>query len=77
MTHPDGSEVVDVVSITEQEKIQVSKLMGTVTEQLKSLFGSSSAGKSALLAWLTSVEASSNVSSNEKEMSKKDAKQQH
>ena len=41
MTYPDGSEVVDVVSITEQEKIQVSKLMGSVTEQLESLFGSS------------------------------------
>jgi len=56
LTHPDGSEVVDVVSITEQEKVQISNVMGSVIEQLESMFGSSSAGKSALLAWLTSEE---------------------
>jgi ABC-type lipoprotein export system ATPase subunit len=54
LTHPDGSEDVDVVSITEQEKRQIAGVMNTVSEQLESIFGSSSAGKSALLAWLAS-----------------------
>jgi hypothetical protein len=58
LTHPDGSEVVDVVSITEQEKNQISKVVGSLTEQLESMFGSSSAGKSALLAWLISQDPS-------------------
>ena len=58
LTHPDGSEEVDVVSITKQEKTQVASVMSGVREKLESMFGSSSAGKSALLAWLTSEETS-------------------
>jgi len=73
LTHPDGSEVVDVVSITEQEKVQISKVMGSVTAQLDSMFGSSSAGKSALLAWLTSEETVSNKASIDKGKAKKNA----
>lgn len=73
LTHPDGSEKVDVVSITEQEKTQISKAMSTVTEQLESMFGSSSAGKSALLAWLTSGEAVGEKSATEKGKAKKNA----
>ena len=73
LTHPDGSEVVDVVSITEQEKIQISKVMGSVTEQIESMFGSSSAGKSALLAWLTSEETVSGKSATDKGEAKKNA----
>jgi hypothetical protein len=71
LTHPDGSEVVDVVSITEQEKNQISKVMGSVSKQIESMFGSSSAGKSALLAWLTSGETSSyNTATNEGKVKK-------
>ena len=73
LTHPDGSEEVDVVSITEQEKIQVSGVMNEVTEQLKSIFGSSSAGKSALLAWLTSVGIANDIPATEKGKGKKNA----
>lgn len=73
LTHPDGSEVVDVVSITVQEKVQISNVMGLVTEQLKSMFGSSSAGKSALLAWLTSEEDVSDKAVIENGKGKKNA----
>ena len=73
MTHPDGSEVVDVVSITEQEKVQISNVMGSVTEQLESMFGSSSAGKSALLAWLTSEETVNDNTATDKGKVKKNA----
>ena len=73
MTHPDGSEVVDVVSITEQEKVQISNVMGSVTEQLESMFGSSSAGKSALLAWLISEETVSDNTATDKGKVKKNA----
>lgn len=73
LTHPDGSEVVDVVSITEQEKNQISKVMVSVTEQIESMFGSSSAGKSALLAWLTSGETVSEVPTTKKGKAKKNA----
>ena len=73
LTHPDGSEEVDVVSITEQEKIQVSGVMNEVTEQLKSIFGSSSAGKSALLAWLTSVGTANDIPATEKGKGKRNA----
>lgn len=73
LTHPDGSEVVDVVSITELEKNQISKVMGSVTEQIESMFGSSSAGKSALLAWLTSGETVSDNAATIKGKAKKNA----
>jgi energy-coupling factor transporter ATP-binding protein EcfA2 len=73
LTHPDGSEVVDVVSITEQEKVQISNVMGSATEQLESMFGSSSAGKSALLAWLTSQESLSDKNETGKGKAKKNA----
>jgi hypothetical protein len=73
LTHPDGSEKVDVVSITEQEKVQISSAMSAVTEQLESMFGSSSAGKSALLAWLTSGEPAGDKSATEKGKAKKNA----
>ncbi len=73
LTHPDGSEVVDVVSITEQEKIQISNVMESATEQLESMFGSSSAGKSALLAWLTSQESLSDKNETGKGKVKKNA----
>lgn len=73
LTHPDGSEKVDVVSISEQEKIQITGVMNSVTEQLESMFGSSSAGKSALLAWLTSEEVVREKAANEKGKAKKNA----
>jgi hypothetical protein len=73
LTHPDGSEEVDVVSISEQEKIQISGLMGVATEQLESMFGSSSAGKSALLAWLISEETSNENEFTEKGKTNKNA----
>jgi len=73
LTHPDGSEKVDVVSITEQEKIQITCVMSSVTEQLESMFGSSSAGKSALLAWLTSEETVTEKVAIEKGKAKKNA----
>ena len=73
LTHPDGSEEVDVVSITEQEKIQVSSVMSGVKEQLESMFGSSSAGKSALLAWLTSEETANKKRTTQKGKAKKNA----
>jgi hypothetical protein len=57
LTHPDGSEVVDVVSITESEKEKINKLMESVTPNLEAHFGSSNATKSALLAWLTSQDS--------------------
>jgi hypothetical protein len=73
LTHPDGSEEVDVVSISEQEKIQISGVMGVATEQLETMFGSSSAGKSALLAWLISEETSNENEVTEKGKTKKNA----
>ena len=73
LTHPDGSEKVDVVSITEQEKVQISNVMDSVTEQLESMFGSSSAGKSALLAWLSSEATVSNNPATNKGKAKKNA----
>ena len=73
LTHSDGSEEVDVVSITEQEKIQVSAIMNGVKEQLESMFGSSSASKSALLAWLTSEETVSEKVITEQGEAKKNA----
>jgi hypothetical protein len=54
ITHQDGWEVVDLVSITEGEKEKINKLMESVTPKLEALFGSSNASKAALLAWLTS-----------------------
>jgi hypothetical protein len=73
LTHPDGSEEVDVVSITEQEKVQVSSVMSGVREQLELMFGSSSAGKSALLAWLTSEETAIEKPTTQKGKAKKNA----
>lgn len=73
LTHPDGSEEVDVVSITEQEKHQIAGVMSGVTEQLESMFGSSSAGKSALLAWLTTEETTNNNAKTDKGKAKKNA----
>jgi hypothetical protein len=73
LTHPDGSEEVDVVSITEQEKVQVSSVMSGVREQLELMFGSSSAGKSALLAWLTSEETANEKPTTQKGKAKKNA----
>ena len=73
LTHPDGSEEVDVVSITEQEKHQIAGVMSVVTEQLESMFGSSSAGKSALLAWLTTDETTKNNAKTDKGKAKKNA----
>jgi hypothetical protein len=73
LTHPDGSEEVDVVSITEQEKYQIAGVMSGVTEQLESMFGSSSAGKSALLAWLTTEETTNNNAKTDKGKAKKNA----
>jgi len=54
LTHPDGSEEVDVLSISEQEKLQISKLMSGTLASMESVFGSSAAAKSALMAWLAS-----------------------
>jgi hypothetical protein len=73
LTHPDGSEEVDVVSITEQEKNQISGVMGVASEQLQSMFGSTSAGKSALLAWLISEETVNESAATEKGKAKKNA----
>jgi hypothetical protein len=73
LTHPDGSEEVDVVSITEQEKHQIAGVMSVVTEQLESMFGSSSAGKSALLAWLTTEETTNKNAKTDKGKAKKNA----
>jgi hypothetical protein len=73
LTHPDGSEEVDVVSITEQEKNQISGVMGLASEQLESMFGSSSAGKSALLAWLISEETAIENTVTENGKAKKNA----
>lgn len=73
LTHPDGSEEVDVVSITEQEKIQVSSVMSGVREKLELMFGSSSAGKSALLAWLTSEETTVKKTTTQKGKAEKNA----
>jgi GTP-binding protein EngB required for normal cell division len=42
-------------------------------EQLESMFGSSSAGKSALLAWLTSQESLSDKNETGKGKAKKNA----
>lgn len=55
ITHSDGSEQVDVLSITQHEKQQITEAMVSVFDIIESMFGSSSAAKSALMAWLTSA----------------------
>jgi hypothetical protein len=55
LTHPDGSEQVDVLSITQHEKQQITEAMASVFAIIESMFGSSSAAKSALMAWLASA----------------------
>jgi putative ribosome biogenesis GTPase RsgA len=47
--------------------------MGVASEQLESMFGSSSAGKSALLAWLISEETANENAVTEKGKAKKNA----
>ena len=55
LTHPDGSEEVDVLSISQHEKAQISEAMSGVLVSMESMFGSSTAAKSALMAWLSSA----------------------
>ena len=59
--------------IIEQEKHKIAGVMSVVTEQLESMFGSSSAGKSALLAWLTTDETTKNNAKTDKGKAKKNA----
>jgi len=54
VTFPDGNESVRIVGISENERMYISKELGEVLSDLASKFGSESAAKSALLAWLTS-----------------------
>ena len=58
MTHPDGSEEVDVLSISQQEKGQISKVMSDALPNMELMFGSTTAAKSALMAWLVSANKS-------------------
>jgi hypothetical protein len=58
MTHPDGSEEVDVLSISQQEKGQISKVMSDALSNMELMFGSTTAAKSALMAWLVSANKS-------------------
>jgi hypothetical protein len=55
LTHPDGSEDVNILSITQHEKQQISEAMAKVIGNIESMFGSNSAAKSALMAWLASA----------------------
>jgi hypothetical protein len=55
LTHPDGSEEVDVLSISQQEKVQISKVMSDALVNMELMFGSSTAAKSALMAYLASA----------------------
>jgi hypothetical protein len=55
LTHPDGSEEVDVLSISQQEKAQISEVMSDALVNMESMFGSSTAAKAALMAWLASA----------------------
>ena len=54
VTFPDGNESVRIVGISENERLYISNELGEVLSDLEGKFGSASAAKSALLAWLTS-----------------------
>lgn len=54
VTFPDGKETVRIVGISEIERTFITHEISDTLSDLESRFGSASAAKSALLAWLTS-----------------------
>lgn len=54
VTHPDGKENVQILSITEAETKLVSEELFSVLRTLEGKMGSSSAARGALFAWLAS-----------------------
>jgi hypothetical protein len=54
VTFPNGNETVRIVGISEKERSYIATEIDPVISEFESRFGSLSAAKSALLAWLTS-----------------------
>ena len=54
VTFPNGNETVRIVGISEKERSFIATEIDPVISELEDRFGSLSAAKSALLAWLTS-----------------------
>ena len=54
VTFPNGNETVRIVGISEKERSYISTEIDPIISEFENRFGSLSAAKSALLAWLTS-----------------------
>jgi len=54
VTFPNGNETVRIVGISEKERSYIATEIDPVISEFENRFGSLSAAKSALLAWLTS-----------------------